>query len=236
MKYSALSIIFLIFAVSGTAQQVFNFEGETLRYNAKYGFIKGGEVIILSKKVKYNDIDCYDVKIDMYSIGLVNDIFHFHDIFRSIFSKQTLKPYKFIRDAHEGSYSQYEEVVYYDNYVESSVNGHFETSDRYYDIVSGIFALRSYNWAKLNTNDVLVFPIYFDEKIVNTKIVYKGKEKIKLNGKYYNCHKFVPIFDGVKMFSKEGVSVYFSDDYKRKPILIKVNFRVGSFKVEYVEK
>ena len=38
------------------------------------------------------------------------------------------------------------------------------------------------------------------------------------------------------MFSKEGVSVYFSDDYKRKPILIKVNFRVGSFKVEYVEK
>ena len=36
MKYSALSIIFLIFAVSGIAQQVFNFEGETLRYNAKY--------------------------------------------------------------------------------------------------------------------------------------------------------------------------------------------------------
>ena len=53
MKYSALSIIFLIFTVSGTAQQVFNFEGETLRYNAKYGFIKGGEVIISSKKVKY---------------------------------------------------------------------------------------------------------------------------------------------------------------------------------------
>ncbi len=234
MKTKVLSI-FLIFVLYADAQPVFDFDNEYLRYNAKYGFIKGGEVIISSKRIRYNNSDCYDVKIDMYSIGIVDDLFKFHDIFRSIFSAQTLKPYKFIRDANEGSYKQYEEVNYYDTYVESSVKGRFETSERFYDVVSGIFALRSYNWDKLNVNDVLIFPIYFDEQITNTRIVYKGMERVKLNGKYYNCRKFVPVFTGIKMFGKDGVSIYFTDDYKRKPVLIKVNFRVGSFKVELIE-
>lgn len=49
MKTKVLSI-FLIFALYTNAQQAFNFDNEYLRYNAKYGFIKGGEVIISSKK------------------------------------------------------------------------------------------------------------------------------------------------------------------------------------------
>lgn len=229
-------ILTLIVSYSiNTYAQPFNFDGEILKYNAKYGFIKGGEVIIISKNVKYNNTDCYDVKIDMYAIGIVNELFRFHDIFRSIFSVQTMKPYKFIRDANEGDYHQYEEVLYYDSYVESSVKGRFETSERFYDMVSSIFALRTYNWSKLKPNDVLIFPIYFDEQIVNTKVAYKGKERIKQNGKYYTCHKFAPIFTGVKMFSKEGVSIYFAEDAKRTPVLIRVNFKVGSFKVELVD-
>lgn len=233
MKKILLMVIVAGCTVNIAAQQ-FDFDNETLKYNAKYGFIKGGEVIISSKKVNYNNTSCYDVKIDMYAIGIVNDLFRFHDIFRSIFSTHTMKPYKFIRDANEGDYHQYEEVFYYDNYVESSIKGRFETSERFYDMVSSIFALRTYNWDKLKPNDVLVFPIYFDEQIVNTKVVYKGKERIKQNGKQYNCHKFAPIFTGVKMFSKEGVSIYFAEDAKRTPVLIKVSFRVGSFKVELV--
>lgn len=236
MKYILLATLAIISIKQAyTQNQSFNFEGETLKYNAKYGFIKGGEVIISSKKVKWDEKDCYDVKIDMYAIGIVDDIFHFHDVFRSFFSTETMKPYKFVRNANEGGYRQYEEVTYHDDYVESSIKGRFETSERFYDIVSGIFALRSYNWDKLKPNDVLIFPIYFDEKINNTRVVYRGKEQIKQRGKVYKCHKFTPIFSGIKMFSKEGVAIYFTDDYKRRPVLIKVNFRVGSFKVEIVD-
>lgn len=216
-------------------QGAFNFDGERLKYRAKYGVIKGGEVVITSKKIKYNQEDCYDVKIDMYAIGFVNDIFNFHDIFSSVFSVKTLKPYRFIRDAHEGKYEEYEVVTYYDNYVESSLKGKFETKERYYDLVSGIFALRSYDWSKLKVGDIISIPIYFDEKVMNVKIKNLGKEKIKMNGKNYNCQKFQPLFDGVKMFSKKGVTVSFADDYTRKPVLIQVNFRVGSFKVEIDE-
>ena len=229
------SLLLLFASQSIYSQMAFNFDGERLKYRAKYGFIKGGEVVITSKKIKYNQEDCYDVKIDMYAIGLVDDIFHFHDIFSSIFSVSTLKPYKFIRDAHEGKYEQYEVVTYYNDYIESTVTGKVETKGRYYDLVSSIFALRCYNWSTLKTNDILSFPIYFDEKIVNTKVKYLGKKKLKMNGKTYNCQKFQPIFDGVKMFSKKGVQVYFTDDYNRKPVLIQVNFKVGSFKVEIDE-
>jgi hypothetical protein len=217
------------------SQSVDLFDGEHLRYNAKYGIIKGGEVKIDAKQVKYQGNDAYDVKIDMYATGLVDDLFHFHDIFESYFSTKTLMPYLFIRDAHEGKYTQFEKVFYYDTYVESTIKGRFETGKRYYDIVSGIFALRRMDFSNIKVGNVIIFPIYFDEKVFDVKIIYDGKADLKMNGKIYHCKKFTPVFTGTGMFSKNGVSIYFSDDYRRKPVLIKVNFKVGTFKVELVE-
>ena len=229
-------LLFLNIAYIANCQQISDvFDGERLKYNAKYGAIKGGEVIIESKKIKYQNDDAYKVKIDMYAIGIVNAVCNFHDVFTSIFSTKTLMPYFFIRKAQEGKYSAYEEVTYHDTYVESTLKGRFDTGERYYDLVSGIFALRSMNFSNLKEGQTLIFPIYFDEKIFDVKIIYNGKEEIKLNKKIYNCRKFTPIFTGTGMFAKSGVSIYFSDDYKRKPVLIKVNFKVGSFKVELEE-
>ena len=236
MKRFFYILILLNITFTVHSQQITDvFENERLKYNAKYGVIKGGEVIIESKKVKYKNDDAYNVKIDMYAIGLVNEIYNFHDVFTSIFSTKTLLPYFFIRKAQEGKYSAYEEVTYYDTYVESTLKGRFETGKRYYDLVSGIFALRRMDFSNLKEDEILTFPIYFDENIVNVKVVYMGKEDINMNKKIYHCHKFRPVFTGTGMFAKSGVFVYFSDDYKRKPVLIKVNFKVGSFKVELVE-
>ena len=51
MKYILLATLAIISIKQVyTQNQSFNFEGKTLKYNAKYGFIKGGEVIISSKK------------------------------------------------------------------------------------------------------------------------------------------------------------------------------------------
>ncbi|MDR0829070.1 MAG: DUF3108 domain-containing protein [Prevotellaceae bacterium] len=220
---------------STNAQVIDMFDGEHLKYNAKYGAIKGGEVVIDAKRTKYQNEDAYHVKIDMYSTGLVDNIFHFHDIFESYFSPKTQMPYLFVRDAHEGKYTQFEKVFYYDTYVESTIKGRFETGKRYYDVVSGIFALRKIDWSRMKVGEEIIFPIYFDEKVFDVKIVYDGKIDIKLNGKIYHCRKFTPIFTGTGMFSKNGVSICLTDDYRRKPVQIKVNFRVGSFKVELVE-
>jgi len=236
MKKTKIILLFLSIACFAYSQQITDvFDGEYLKYNAKYGAIKGGEVIIESQKIKYKNNDAYKVKIDMYSIGIVHAIYNFHDTFTSIFSAKTLMPYFFIRNAQEGKYSAYEEVTYYDTYVESTLKGRFETGKRYYDLVSGIFALRTMDFSNLKEGQILTFPIYFDENIVEVKVIYSGKEDVKLNKKIYNCRKFTPIFKGTGMFAKSGVSVYFSDDYKQKPVLIKVNFKVGSFKVELVE-
>jgi hypothetical protein len=227
--------ILLLISLSANGQVIDLFEGEHLKYNAKYGLIKGGEVTIDTKRVKYQNDDCYNVKIDMYAIGLVNDIFHFHDIFESYFSTKTMMPYLFVRDAHEGKYTAFEKVFYYDTYVESTLKGRFETGRRYFDLVSGIFALRRMDWSRLKEGAEFAFPIYFDENIFDVKITYSGKVDLKMNGKIYHCKKFMPAFTGTGMFSKNGISICFSDDYKRKPVLIKVNFRVGSFKIELVE-
>ncbi|MDR1543904.1 MAG: DUF3108 domain-containing protein [Prevotellaceae bacterium] len=228
-------MLFLLISLSASGQTVDVWEGEHLKYNAKYGIIKGGEVVINSKRVRYQNDDCYNVKIDMYAIGLVDDIFHFHDIFESYFSTKTMMPYLFVRDAHEGKYTAFEKVFYHDTYIESTLKGRFETGKRYYDLVSSIFALRRMDWSRLKEGDEIIFPIYFDEKIFDVKIIYTGKVDLKMNRKIYHCRQFTPVFTGTGMFSKNGVNICFSDDYKRKPVLIKVNFKVGSFKVELVE-
>jgi hypothetical protein len=236
MKKTFQIFLFLNIAFIANCQQITDmFDGEHLKYNAKYGLIKGGEVLIDAKKVMYKSDVAYNVKIDMYAIGIVDDIFHFHDIFESTFSTKTLFPHLFIRDAHEGKYTAYEQVHYYDTYVESTLKGRFETGKRYHDLVSGIFALRRMDWTHLKVGETLIFPIYFDENIFDVEIVYDGKEDIKMNKKVYHCRKFKPVFTGSGIFAKNGISIYFSDDYKRKPVLIKINFKVGSFKVELVE-
>jgi hypothetical protein len=235
-KMAIISIFLLIDSVMFSQNIIDNFSGEYLKYRAKYGFITGGAVIIKTKPVVYKgDTNCYNVKIDMYATGIVDDLFHFHDIFHSTFSKKTLKPYIFISDAHEGKYVQYEEVSYYDTYIESTIKGKFETKERYYDLVSGIFALRAMNWNNWAINTQKIFPIYFDEKIFDVNVIYKGKETVKVNKKEYACHKFVPVFTGTKTFKKSGISIYFTDDNNRIPVLIKVDFAVGSFKVELME-
>jgi hypothetical protein len=235
-KTTAITISLLISCIAFSQNIIDNFSGEYLKYRAKYGFITGGAVTIETKSAAYkNDTNCYDVTIDMYATGIVDDLFHFHDIFRSTFSKETLKPHVFIRDAHEGKYVQYEEVYYYDDHVESTVKGRFETKERYYDVVSGIFALRSMDWSNWAVNTQKIFPIYFNEKVFDVNVTYKGKETIKINKKEYSCHKFMPVFTGTKMFKKNGLSIYFTDDNKRIPVLIKVDFAIGNFKVELME-
>ncbi len=230
------TIVFLTLYLPLFAIKTADFGGESFTYRIRYGLITGGEVKLKANKSGVKSEPTIHVKVDMYTTGLVDNIYHLHDIFESELRTKDGLPVRFIRDAHEGKYVRWEQVDYYDNKVESNLKGVYEVDGRYHDLISAVYALRCMDYNKMTVGRYTDIPIYYEEEIRKIRVFYQGVEEVKLNGKIYRCHKFAPVLSEVEMFEKKApFIIWISDDKERKPVQIKVNFKVGSFKVELQE-
>lgn len=236
MKTRYITIVFLLCLLSGLHAQTLktkDFAGEKLTYRIRYGVITGGEVKLTTANEMLDGEKNMHVKVDMYTTGVVDNIYHLHDVFESSLRTSDGFPRRFIRDAHEGKYVKWEQVDYYDNSVHSTETGDYEVDGRYHDLVSAIYALRCMDYSKMRTGQYTDVPIYYEEAIMKIRVFYQGVEDIKVNGKIYRCHRFAPIMNQVEMFEKKApVLIWISDDNQRRPIMIRVNFKVGAFKIE----
>lgn len=232
-----LLTILLLMQTSAWAVRQSDFCGEHLQYRIHYGLIAGGNIEFSANRSKYGNVPAVHVKIDMYTTGLADKLFGMHDIFESYFNPHTGLPYRFTRDVHEGSYMQWEQVDYYNDYVVSTLKGRYDIDKRYHDVVSAIYALRCHDFASLTPDTILTYPIYYEEQIFNMRVIYKGIDEIKLNKHTYRCHVFYPVLSNIPMFEKKShpVSIWISDDMRRVPVYIKINMRLGAFKVKLIE-
>ncbi|MDO4191283.1 MAG: DUF3108 domain-containing protein [Bacteroidales bacterium] len=213
-----------------------SFIGETLNFRIRYGFITGGQVRLVTHEGTTFDEPSMHIKVDMFTTGIVDNIYHLHDVYESDLRTYDGLPLRFTRDVHEGKYTTWEQVDYFDNLVRSTTKGDYQVDKRYHDFVSAIYAVRCLDFQKLTVGHYTTIPTYYEEEIRNIRVFYQGKEEIKINGKIYQCHKFAPILNDVEMFEKKApFTIWISDDDKRKPVFIKVNFKVGSFKVELID-
>lgn len=231
-----ITILMLMACLPTFAIKTYDFCGESLSYRIRYGLISGGEVKLYAQKNAFKGTPVMHVKIDMYTTGFVDGIYHLHDIFESDLRASDGLPIRFIRDVHEGKYVRWEQVDYYDNRVESNLKGNYDVNGRYHDLISAVYALRCMDYSKMTVGHYTDIPIYYEEEIRKIRVFYQGEEEIKVNGKIYRCQKFAPVLSEVEMFEKKApFIIWLSDDKARKPVLIKVNFKVGSFKVELQE-
>ncbi|RLD17709.1 MAG: DUF3108 domain-containing protein, partial [Caldiserica bacterium] len=80
------------------------------------------------------------------------------------------------------------------------------------------------------------FDVYTKRKLWKLKVVYHGKRKIKIDGKTYNTILVEPKLRDEGIFKAKGrILVYFTDDEKKIPILMKSKIPVGSI-VAVMEK
>jgi hypothetical protein len=89
------------------------------------------------------------------------------------------------------------------------------------------------DFSKLKVNDTILVTGFFEDEFYKFKIVYRGKDTVKLKVGKVRALKFVPVMPKNKLFDGENsITAWFSDDKNRIPLKIDAEMFIGSAGVE----
>jgi hypothetical protein len=203
--------------------------GEKLTYQVKYGFIVGGTTTLTLTDTIYKNKPVFHVLAVGQTTGLTNTIYEVNDIYESWFDKKTTLPYKQIRNISEGRYTQYNEVVYNrkNNTVQSKLSGEHEVPEKILDLCSTFYFIRRVDFSKMIPGDILFVNMYFADEVFPFHLKYDGIETIRTKIGKISCIKISPVVEIGRMFkTKDDMTIWFTDDEKCLPVLVRMELRL----------
>jgi len=214
--------------------------GEKLKYEVKYGLIKGGEAMMGIGIFPAGYSYVYHVKAVAYTTGVTSKVAKIYDIYESYIDIKTGYPIKAVRNIKEATYINYDETLFYrnnGNYVESLTKGTKEVPENCLDLLSAFYFARRFLFSENFTDgQVISLTTYFENKIFPIKIKYLEKETIKTDFGKIDCLKFVPIIEIDSPFDDEDdMQIWFSDDGNFVPVKIQMDAPIGNLKCELIE-
>ena len=103
-------------------------------------------------------------------------------------------------------------------------------------MVAGFLYLRNMDLSKTKIGDTLSLKGFFQDEFYNFRIIYAGKETIRVKAGKIGALVFKPVMPKNKVFDGENsVTAWFSDDKNRIPIKINAEMFIGSAGVELTE-
>lgn len=203
--------------------------GEILTYQIRYGFVVGGITTLSLTDTVFNNKPVFHAVAIAQTTGVANTIYGVKDIYESWFDKETNLPYQQVRNIKEGNYKNYNVVTYNrkDNTVESEKSGIHEVPEKILDLSSTFYYLRRIDFSQINEGDIIFVNMYFDDEIFPFHLRYRGKETIKTKFGKINCIKISPVVEVGRMFkSPDDLTIWFTDDDNRLPVLVKMDIRI----------
>lgn len=241
-------IIFFLTALYTDAKEIFSPSlypntaykvGENLTYQIRYGFIVGGTTTLSLSEGVYKDKLVYHALSVGQTTGMADNIYGVKDTYESWFDKETNLPYKQIRNIKEGSYTHYNEVIYNreNNTVDSKLSGIHSVPEKILDLSSTFYYIRRLDFSKVVAGDIFSVNMYFSDEIFPFRLVYNGKETVKTKFGNISCIKISPVVEVGRMFkSKDDLTIWFTDDDNRLPVMVKMDIRVvGSVYLKLID-
>ncbi len=221
-------------------------KGEKLTYKVAFhsgltGNIKGGEASIqVAPNIKIiNGVPTNHASMQFGTTGFIEKLFRVDNRYESFMDVNTGTPHLFKQKIVENKYTRNDSVVFdHKNKLAKNISRNESTKikNNTYDFVSMIFYVRSMDVSKLKKGDSFTISFYSTSEVINSKIVYAGVEKIKVNNKEVECHAYKPEVPEGKLFNKDNpATIWFSTDNKRTPMLIEAKIRVGKIKMELMQ-
>jgi hypothetical protein len=216
--------------------------GEWFKFKMSYsGFLKAGNATLTVKESKLNNIDVYHVVGKGWTTGMIKWFFKVKDRYESYFDKNTLKPYKFIRNIDEGGHTKDLEIDFDHINNKATVNDKKHNTQTVIDIkpnvqdmVSTYYYLRnSIDISKLKIGDEIRTDMFFDGENYGFKLKYLGEEIINTDFGDIQALKFRPYVMAGRVFKEEeSLTLWVSKDKNKVPLRIKADLRVGSLRAD----
>jgi hypothetical protein len=209
---------------------------EKLVFELRFGFIKGGEAVYqISETAGDNGNEIHAI-LHGYTTGLANKLYAVDDRFESFISKEHLLPSRALKQLKEQSFRFDEEVTFNHNeeMAFSNNSGWRPIKSGICDVSSLMYHLRySGKLDQLNLNQIIEIPFWDTDEWYMLKLKYTGIEKIKSPFGTIACLRLEPQEIAGRFFNKKNpINIWVSNDVRRLPVLMELNFTIGSVKCE----
>jgi hypothetical protein len=222
--------------------------GEEIHFKMTYGMftVGKGSAKIHPEYFKINDRDCFKVDVSGKTVGMVDWVADVNDQWGAYIDTAALVPHQFYRKIREGRYKKDEwtnfdhenrkiEVKTLDKKGKLKEPKYYEAPAHVRDMIGGFLYLRVMDFSKLQVNDTVLVTGFFEDEFYKLKIIYKGKETVKLKVGRVRALVFKPVMPKNKVFDGENsITAWFSDDKNRIPLKISAEMFIGSAGVELI--
>ncbi|MCY1721814.1 DUF3108 domain-containing protein [Prolixibacteraceae bacterium Z1-6] len=222
-------IVFILFFGSNSSMA----REERIRFNLKFGFVKGGEAELVITDTTFNGKPAIHYHMMGKTTGLANKLYGVYDIYETTVNAETHLPLKTIRNVKEGSYRRYNETLFYHDIdsINSQRSGWREVPENLVDIISVFFYFIHQNsFENLDPGDGVVYPTINADKISDVAITYLRDETIKTDIGKIDCHVLTPTVNKGRVLERSDGVRFFISKEKKMPVFIEFEMRVGSLK------
>lgn len=234
-------IAFTVFCQDSVENNAFKI-GEQLEYAVSYSSALGD---FTAGKAIVNVYDWTDeIGINGYHFVGTGETNNFFDIFYKVVDRfeskvaiNTLLPYHFIRNTHEGTYI-HNDTVFFKREIDTaySMRKKLQIPDDVHDIVSAVFYMRTLSIEDFGEDSIYHLNFYLDDSVYNSVIKYEGRGILETKWGWLPCLKVWPMLAIGEVFTnKYPMSVWITDDENHIPIMAKSEIVVGSVKMELIE-
>jgi hypothetical protein len=244
MKNTLLIILTVVFAMqTSLAQTESAFEtNEWFKFEISYsGFLKAGNATLTVKDANLDGKDVYHVVGNGWTTGMIKWFFKVKDRYESYFDKETIKPYKFVRNIDEGGHTKDIEIDFDQEKLKAYVNNKkhkkktiIDTEPNIQDMVSTFYYLRNnLDTSNLKVGDEIKVSMFFDEENYGFKLQYLGEETIETEFGQIESLVFRPYVMAGRVFKEEeSLTLWVSKDKNKVPLRIKADLAVGSLRAD----
>lgn len=233
-RMKKLILIFSLFLLNSYSFGQYQYK--ELNYDLKFGFIKGGEANFTTcDTIIDNNYQLY-IRLHGYTVGLTNILYGVNNEYESFVDSVVFLPVKTNKNLHEQNYRFNNEVWFNDesDSAFSEKSGWHQVEDGICDVVSMMYHLRfSGKLDSLKVDDIISLPFWDTDSWYFLKMKYKGNEIVKTQTGKHLCMRIEPIMQPTKLFDKGNpINIWFTNDDQKLPVLMELNFRIGSVKCE----
>lgn len=239
-----LLIVFTLITVQiSFAQEESAFDvGEWFKFKMSYsGFLKAGNATLSVRSSNHNNEETFHVVGKGWTTGAIKWFFKVKDRYESYFDKDSLMPYKFVRNINEGGHTKNIEIEFdqvnnkaYINNKKHKTKTVVDIKPNVQDMVSTFYYLRNkLDVNKLEIGDEVMVDMFFDNENYGFKLKYLGEETIRTKFGKIKSLKFRPYVMAGRVFKEEeSLTLWVTKDKNKVPLRIKADLAIGSLRAD----
>lgn len=206
---------------------------EHIRFNLKFGFLKGGEAEMIIRDTVFNGKPAFHYYMMGQTTGLAEKLYGVYDIYETTVDAETFLPLKTIRNVKEGDYNRYNETLFYHDVdsIYSQRSGWRKVPPNLVDMISILFYfLHNQPFDNLTPGDGVTYPTLNADKVSDISVKFLREEMVETDIGPINCYVLSPTVAKGKVLKRaDGVRFYISKE-KKVPVFVTFDMRVGSLK------